>query len=560
MKKTKVYFIASAVLVGIIISISGFFWNLERPLLLNFLKDRENSVENIVVVNVSEESFENNALWPWGNNWVEYLITYIMDFKPKSLVLSPDFVSSAEDAKGFNRFLHNPNIAIPFDRSIGELNLDFKSHMFYGRDRGLLYSFYSYRDLPNIGHYLKDRREREAPAKKEKIYFTLQEDVKVIPAASISLFGMLKREGYRDDNISQLSNSFVFLTKDGGSLLEQASFLSAFLNNKTFSVLPVEFIIYIGIFLFLIIYLVLKSFKFNQTLAAFSFIFFGWIIFQRFYFNISRTYIELIPISIFMLLAFAVIIFEKEYDSRVRRRDKKNMQLARLLKEREVLPNAALVSNGAFIKVNRYKTDSVGGDFYQFLEFSKGELGFIIGWVPGIGIERVEYIMDIVHSWRDFASIYKEPNKVVQVLNNTMFKYAEEAKYATLVYGLYDAKRNSLKYVNAGHNPLIFLNGDGNINILTAEEPTPLGIARDVPFKEVEIIIKNNAMLIGYSGGITEVLSGDRGITDDFLRHLKGCLKSKQDRFADDIFKEFLNCCSRKPEEEWSLLTLKITT
>ncbi len=261
----------------------------------------------------------------------------------------------------------------------------------------------------------------------------------------------------------------------------------------------------------------------------------------------------------FAFLSLAVVVFEKEYDSRVYKKEKKDTQLARLLKEREVLPNATLSSNGVLVSVNRYKMDSVGGDFYQFLEFSKGELGVVIGWVPGSGIERVEYIMEVAHSWRDFASVYKEPSKVIQVLNNTVFRYAEQAKYATLAYVLYDAKKSSLKYVNAGHDPLVFINGDGVINILTAEEPTPLGVARDVPFKEEELIVKGDAMLIGYSGGIAKTLSDNGGMTEEFLGHLKGCLKGEETRVADDVFKEFLSCCSKKPEEEWSLLTLKIT-
>ena len=560
MKRTKIYLIVAAILVGSIISISGFFWSLERSLLLNFLKDREALSKKIVVVTVADKNFKNKELWPWGSNWIDYLITYIMDFKPSKLVLSADFIDSARDIKEFNKFLYDDNIIIPFNENIEDLNIDFKAHMVYGRERGLFYSFRNYKGIPNLGYYLQNDKGVDELSKKKKSYFILQDNIKVIAASDIALFGMLKKEGYRDNHIIELSDSIVLLSKDSDSSAELYSFLYAFLNKRTFSVLPLEFIIYIGIFLFSIVYMILKSFKFNRSLFVFLFIVFSWIVFQRLYFNISRVYIELIPIAIFMLLAFVVVIFEKEYDNKIYRKDKKDTQLARLLKEREVLPNAVLSSNGALISVNRYKMDAVGGDFYQFLEFSKGELGLIIGWVPGSGIERVEYIMEVVHSWRDFASVYKAPNKVIQVLNNTMFRYAEQAKYATLAYVLYDAKRGSLKYVNAGHDPLIFINGDGVIHTLAAEDPTPLGIARDVPFKEEELAIKDNAMLIGYSGGIAEMLSGDKGITDDFLNHLKDCLKDKEDRVADDIFKEFLGCCSKKPEEEWSLLTLKITT
>jgi len=559
MKKLKIYLVVSAILAGVILSLSGFFWRFEKPVLSKFLKDEDISARQIVVVTIAEESFREQELWPWGGDWLDYLITYILDFKPDKLVLSPDFIESAKDIKGFNKFLQNDKVIVPFAENIKDLKVGFKTHMVYGKERGLLYSFANYKDMPSVGFTLGGDAERAALSKREKFYFLLQENIKVLPASNIALFGMLKKEGYRDSYITDLSDNIVLLSKEGGSLSESYSLLYTLLNRKVFSVFPVEFTIYIGIFIFSIIYIMLKSLKFNRLFIVFSLIFFAWIAFHRFYFTISRDYIELIPVSIFALLALAVVVFEKEYDSKVYKKERKDTQLARLLKEREVLPNAVLSSNGALVSVNRYKMDSVGGDFYQFLEFSKGELGVVIGWVPGSGIERVEYIMEIVHSWRDFASIYKEPSKVVQVLNNTVFRYAEQAKYVTLAYVLYDAKKSSLRYVNAGHDPLIFVNGDGVVNILAAEEPTPLGIARDVPFKEEEVIIKDNAMLIGYSGGIAKMLSSNGGITDEFLGHLKNCLKDKEERVADGIFKEFLKCCPKKPEEEWSLLTLKIT-
>ncbi|MDP8217068.1 MAG: PP2C family protein-serine/threonine phosphatase [Candidatus Kaelpia imicola] len=559
MKKVKIYLITSVVLIGVILSLSGFFWRFEKSVLSRYLKDEDISASQIVVVTLTEENFRERELWPWGSNWLDYLITYILDFKPNKLVLNPDFVESAKDIKGFNKFLQNDKVIIPFAENIKDLKTEFKTHMVYGKENGLLYSFTNYKDMPSVDFALKGDGERAALSKRGKFYFLLQENVRVVPASNIALFGMLKKEGYRDNNIADLSNSIVFLSKDGGSLPELYSFLYALLNHRTFSVLPVEFTIYIGIFIFSIVCIMLKSLKFKHLFIIFSLIFFGWFAFQRLYFTISRNYIELIPVSIFALLALAVVVFEKEYNSRVCKKERKDTQLARLLKEREVLPNAVLSSNGALVSVNRYKMDFVGGDFYQFLEFSKGELGVVIGWVPGSGIERVEYIMEVVHSWRDFASVYKEPSKVIQVLNNSMFRYAEQAKYATLAYVLYDAKKSNLRYVNAGHDPLIFVNGDGVVNILAAEEPTPLGIARDVPFKEEEVSVKGNAMLIGYSGGIAKILSRSGGITDKFLGHLKDCLKDKRERVTDDIFKEFLNYCSKKPEEEWSLLTLKIT-
>ena len=287
----------------------------------------------------------------------------------------------------------------------------------------------------------------------------------------------------------------------------------------------------------------------------------GCFIFQRLYFSVTRIYIELAPVVTFAFLGFMVSVLEQEYELRIHRKERKETQLARMLKEKEILPHSVLASNGALVSVTRYKMDKVGGDFYQFLEFAKGELGVALGWVPGSGVERVRHIMEIVHSWRDFASVYKEPGKVIQVLNNSLFKYAEEGKYATFLYLLYDAKKGFLKYVNAGHDPLIFVNRKEEVKIISAQEPTPLGVARDVPFYEGEIDLTaiGNAMFIGYSGGISRLISDSGGFKSEFLQNFRNYLAHDADKLADEIFSDFLKHYSKKPEEEWSLLTLKIT-
>ncbi|MDD5613480.1 MAG: hypothetical protein PHQ54_00210, partial [Candidatus Omnitrophica bacterium] len=66
-------------------------------------------------------------------------------------------------------------------------------------------------------------------------------------------------------------------------------------------------------------------------------------------------------------------------------------------------------------------------------------------------------------------------------------------------------------------------------------------------------------LVIGYSGGIAKAIYDSGGISEDILKHFNQYLDESSGRLTDDLFSDFLNLCPKKPKEEWSLLTLKIT-
>ncbi|MDD5614509.1 MAG: hypothetical protein PHQ54_05510, partial [Candidatus Omnitrophica bacterium] len=425
MRKFKVYSIVLIVIAGIILSLSNIFQGLERAVLGKYLYRQEHSADNIVAISVDENNFTQNHLWPWEDNWANYLASFILDLKPSKLILDPDFIKNVPDSESLSGIFKSDKVIVPYRDDLKDLNIDFNSHIVYENNKGIFYTFSWYKNMPSVALLLSGQKQ-DIDGKSRKIYFMPGRVSDIVPASSIALFGVLRKEGYRDRNVARLKDSIVFLGVDGKGFKETLAFLSAYIAGDVFSMLDRWFSIYLALFLFSVLYIVMKPLKLKQIVFIFLLAVFGWFVFHKFYFNISRNYIELGPVITFSILALSIVMMEKKYDYEIEKKEKREAQLARILKEKEVLPHSTLSSDGASVSVTRYKTDHVGGDFYQFLEFSKGELGVILGWVPGAGLDRVRYIMDIVHSWRDFASIYKEPNKVIQVLNNSLFKYAEK--------------------------------------------------------------------------------------------------------------------------------------
>lgn len=553
--KFKFLFISGILLLGLLISYLDLFGFLDRFFLSSYLKGKEMTANPIVAITVEKSSFSEDRLWPWHTNWAKYLISFLLDLKPQKLILGPNFIKELKDSTVLKSFFENEKILFSYAEGLNQSNLKYSGHMVFKKRDGYFLSYARYQDLPSLGSLLLEKNWNK---KAKEFYFLPQDiDLEVISASQIALAGFLKGEGYQSVDLEMLKDRLIFLEEKTDKLSNEINFLSAQLNSKIFTLLPREFGIYLGIFLFVILYLLSRSLRFNQILLLSLLLLLFSLFLHRFYFQLQNNYIALTPILTFGCLGFLSAIFQQEYEFQSYRRAKREMQIARILKEKEILPHSVLVSDGIFISVTRYKTEKVGGDFYQFLEFAKGELGVIVGWVPGEGLERVKHIMEIVQSWRDFASIYREPAKVIQELNNSLFRYAEEAKFATFIYLLYDAKKEVLKYVNAGHDPLIHIKREGEVRIMEADEPTPLGIARDVPFQEHKIRLNSNDIILSYSGGISQLISESGGFKDEFLISLRKNLGQKPEQLADEVFHDILRYYPRKPSEEWSLIILK---
>ncbi len=105
----------------------------------------------------------------------------------------------------------------------------------------------------------------------------------------------------------------------------------------------------------------------------------------------------------------------------------------------------------------------VGGDYYDFLKLSNGELGIAIGDVSGKGIAAALLMASLQASLRgqamtgltDLATLMRNVNRLV-------YDATPINKYATFFYGEYNPHTRTFRYVNAGHNPPFVLRRTAN--------------------------------------------------------------------------------------------------
>jgi sigma-B regulation protein RsbU (phosphoserine phosphatase) len=149
----------------------------------------------------------------------------------------------------------------------------------------------------------------------------------------------------------------------------------------------------------------------------------------------------------------------------------------------------------------------VGGDYYDFLALTKGELGVAIGDVSGKGIAAALMMASLQASLRSEATRAPE-NLAAAVgnINRLVFDASSSNRYATFFYGQFDPTQGKFDFVNAGHNPPIILRRDGQITRLEAGG-TVVGLLHDAHYTQGSVSIRPGDVLVAFTDGISEAMN-----------------------------------------------------
>lgn len=151
----------------------------------------------------------------------------------------------------------------------------------------------------------------------------------------------------------------------------------------------------------------------------------------------------------------------------------------------------------------------VGGDYYDFLDLGQGKLGLVIADVSGKGIAAALLMANLQAILRSQCAIALEnPQRLLHSANQLFCQNTNDASYATLFFGEYDANRRVLRYANCGHLPAILLRRDGVLDLLHANA-TVLGLFNDWESGIAEVQLFPGDILALYTDGVTEAFNSD---------------------------------------------------
>jgi phosphoserine phosphatase RsbU/P len=186
----------------------------------------------------------------------------------------------------------------------------------------------------------------------------------------------------------------------------------------------------------------------------------------------------------------------------VRERLETEVQLARQIQQTfipEVLP---AFENWEFAA--RWKTArQVGGDFYDVFDLPNNCLGLFIADVADKGVPAALF-MALTRTLVRAAVIESDsPADAMKRVNDLLIPDTRQGMFVTAVYAVLDMNRDELTYVNAGHNPPLWVKHDGTIESLT-RTAIALGVVIGEPVNQRTIKLKSGDHVFLYTDGLTE--------------------------------------------------------
>jgi serine phosphatase RsbU (regulator of sigma subunit)/catechol 2,3-dioxygenase-like lactoylglutathione lyase family enzyme len=149
----------------------------------------------------------------------------------------------------------------------------------------------------------------------------------------------------------------------------------------------------------------------------------------------------------------------------------------------------------------------VGGDYYDFLQLSRGRRGLVIGDIAGKGFAAALLMANLQANLRSqCATAVQHPRRFLQSVNRLFYENTADSAYATLFFGEYDDRTRSLRYANCGHLCGLVLRRNGDLERLTSTA-TLVGIFEDWDCDIEQCQLRKGDMFALYTDGITESLN-----------------------------------------------------
>ena len=177
--------------------------------------------------------------------------------------------------------------------------------------------------------------------------------------------------------------------------------------------------------------------------------------------------------------------------------------------QQSILPTIFPSSANYRIYANMVAAREVGGDFYDVYELADGRLGIAIADVSGKGVPAALFMMVSRTLLKSTAKEQRDPATVLQTVNDILCADNESMMFVTMIYAIYDPATQVLSYSNGGHNPMMVVHEDGNVDLHDPHDGIALGVASDYEFTAHEVTLGEGDLLVFYTDGVNEAENKD---------------------------------------------------
>jgi phosphoserine phosphatase RsbU/P len=180
---------------------------------------------------------------------------------------------------------------------------------------------------------------------------------------------------------------------------------------------------------------------------------------------------------------------------------------------------------------------AIGGDLYDFVNYSQERMGMVIGDVSGKGAPAAIYAALVSGILRSHAPIEPGPAEMLRAVNFSLGERRIEGQFVSLIYAVWDDEERSLQVANSGLPRPLYCH-DGKIEVIEATG-LPLGLFDDAEYDEFTFKAKPGDMFVFFSDGILDARNraGDMFGRSRVDAIVAGCAEVSADCVVKSLFK-----------------------
>jgi sigma-B regulation protein RsbU (phosphoserine phosphatase) len=190
-----------------------------------------------------------------------------------------------------------------------------------------------------------------------------------------------------------------------------------------------------------------------------------------------------------------------EQIARQEKRLERDLAMARQLQFRLLPPTLPKVAH-LDIAAKFVPARAIGGDLYDFVNYSMSRTAIVIGDVSGKGAPAAIYAALVSGILRSHAPIEPGPAEMLSAVNFSLGERRIDGQFVSLIYAVWDDRNRTLQVANSGLPRPIYAH-DGKIEIIEATG-LPLGLFDDADYDEFSFRAKPGDMFVFFSDGILD--------------------------------------------------------
>ena len=178
------------------------------------------------------------------------------------------------------------------------------------------------------------------------------------------------------------------------------------------------------------------------------------------------------------------------------------LEIARQM-QLSILPRSAPNVGEVDIAATMIPAKEVGGDFYDYFPIDDEHLAVVVADVSGKGVPAAFFMAISRTLLKSNALFLRVPGATIAALNDQLCAENDQMMFVTVFYGVLHLRSGRLTYVNAGHNPPVWLR-DGKASYFERGSNMALAVMEGQEYIEGEIMLSPGETLLLYTDGVTE--------------------------------------------------------